>query len=241
MRPRWASGALMTVLLTGYLGACANEESASPETREAYAPAIDPARFTTRIDNVYLPLAVGSRWVYEARVDEGIERVVVEVTDQTRQVMGVKTVVVRDVATLDGKAVEDTVDWYAQDDEGNVWYFGEETTSFEDGKSDTAGSWEAGVDGAQPGIAMKAGPKVGDRYRQEYAAGEAEDMGEVVRIGERVSVRDRSFDDVLVTKDFSPLDPDAVEEKYYARGVGAVLVEQLGGASERMELVEMMR
>ena len=130
----------------------------------------------------------------------------------------------RDTVTVDGEVVEDTRDWYAQDRDGNVWYFGEETAEYEDGKVvSTEGSWEAGVDGALPGIVMHAAPEVGDAYRQEFYEGEAEDLAEVVRDGESATVPAGTFDDVVVIKEWNPLEPESIEEKSFAQGVGMVL------------------
>jgi hypothetical protein len=216
-------------------------------TAAAAAPAVDPARidpasFTNRIDNPYLPLAPGTRFRSEGTSEEGRETVVVEVTRRTRRILGVPTVVVRDTVRRDGQLVEDTFDWYAQDRAGNVWYFGEATREYEDGKVvSTAGSWEAGVRGAQPGIVMKARPQVGDRYRQEHYKGHAEDMAEVLSVDEQVKVPFGSFTEVVRTKDFTPLEPDVVEHKYYARGVGFVLEVMVEGGSDRLELVEVTR
>ena len=149
-----------------------------------YAPDIDPANFVDVIDNPYLPYAVGSRWVYEGESDGETERTEVEVLDETREVMGITATVVRDTVYVDGELVEDTYDWFAQDADGNVWYLGEDTHEYEDGVAVNAeGSWEAGVDGALPGIVMPAEPQVGDAFRQEYYAGEAEDMGEIIEVG----------------------------------------------------------
>ena len=159
------------------------------------------------------------------------------VTRQTRQIMGITATVVRDVETRDGQPVEETADWYAQDRDGNVWYLGEDTSAIRDGKPSPAGSWEAGVDGALPGIIMKAAPRVGDAYRQEYYRGEAEDMGKVVRAGAAETVPFRSFDGLLVTQDWTPLEPEVVEEKYYAKGVGLVLETTIRGGSDRNQLV----
>ena len=162
--------------------------------------------------------------------------------DETREVMGVEVRVVHDVVTEDGELVEDTYDWYAQDADGNVWYFGEDTKEFENGKvSTTAGSWEAGVDGAQPGVLVPAEPEVGQTYRQEYYAGEAEDAAAVLSLDEKVEVPFGSYDGVLMTKDFTPLEPDILEHKFYARGVGLVLALAISGGSDREELVEHMR
>jgi hypothetical protein len=164
---------------------------------------------------------------------------VVTVTDRTREVMGVTTTVVRDQVFVAGELAEDTFDWFAQDRHGNVWYFGEETAEYEDGKVvSREGSWEAGVDGAQPGIVMPGDPRMGETYRQEYYAGEAEDMGKVVRLGESVVVRYGSFDEVLLTEDWTPLEPKLLENKYYARGVGVVLERLIEGGDEILRLVE---
>jgi hypothetical protein len=200
---------------------------------------IDPADFTSEIDNPWLPLRVGSRWVYRETDQEGGEqRVEVTVLDETRQVMGVETRVVHDVVTEDGEVVEDTYDWYAQDADGNVWYFGEATKELSDGEVSTAGSWEAGVNGAEPGILVPTEPEVGMTYRQEYYAGEAEDAAEVLSLDEKVEVRRGRFGGVLMTKDYTPLEPDLLEHKFYARGVGLVLALAISGGSDREELVE---
>jgi hypothetical protein len=201
---------------------------------------LDPADFTSEIDNVWMPLRVGARWVYRETDQEGAEqRVEVTVLDETREVMGIETRVVHDVVTEDGELVEDTFDWYAQDAEGNVWYFGEDTKEFENGKvATTAGSWEAGVDGAQPGVLVPAEPEVGQTYRQEYYEGEAEDAAAVLSLDEKAEVPFGSFEDVLMTKEFTPLQPDILEHKFYASGVGLVLALAISGGSDREELLE---
>jgi hypothetical protein len=135
---------------------------------------------------------------------------------------------------------ESTRDWYAQDADGNVWYFGEDTKEYEGGEvTSTAGSWEAGVDGAVPGIIMKADPKVGDVYQQEYLAGEAEDMAEVLEMDASVEVPYSSFNHVIKTKEWTPLEPGVVEEKYYAPGMGLVLTKQVEGGSEWERLIDL--
>jgi hypothetical protein len=203
-----------------------------------YAPTVDPTDFVDGIDNAYLPFTPGSRWVYEGTSDGESETVEVTVTPERREVMGVSTVVVRDTVTVGGALVEDTFDWFAQDKEGNVWYFGEEVEDYENGKvASTAGSWEAGVDGALPGIVMPATPAVGDAFRQEYFAGEAEDMFEILGLDESVQVPFGTFEGVLVTEDWSPLEPDVVESKYYARGVGKIKEEKVAGGEGVAELV----
>ena len=147
------------------------------------------------------------------------QRVVVTVTNETREVMGIEARVVHDLVTEGGVPVEDTYDWYAQDADGNVWYLGEDTKEYEDGKVvSTAGSWEAGVDGAQPGIAVPGAPEVGLTYRQEYYAGEAEDAAAVLSLDEQVEAPLGRFTGVLMTKDSTPLQPEILEYKFYARG-----------------------
>ena len=171
-------------------------------------------------------MAPGSRWVYRETDSEGREqRVVVTVTAQTKRIAnGIEARVVHDVVTEDGEPVEVTDDWYAQDSAGNIWYLGEDTTEYENGKPvSTAGSFEAGVDGAQPGVIMPAEPEAGLAYRQEYYAGEAEDTGEIVSLDEQAEVPFGHFTDVLMTKDMNPLEPKVLEFKFYARGVGPVL------------------
>jgi hypothetical protein len=204
-----------------------------------YAPDIDPADFVEVIDNPYLPLLVGSRWVYEGEEDGETERIEVEVTADRREVMGISAVVVRDTVYEDDELIEDTSDWFAQDVEGNVWYLGEESVEYEDGEEvSTEGSWEAGVDGALPGIVMLAEPTVGEAYRQEFYEGEAEDLGEVFDTGVSQTVPAGEFDDIVVIREWNPLEPDVVEDKYHAPGVGVVLEVKVVGGDGRAELVE---
>jgi hypothetical protein len=188
-------------------------------------------------------MSPGSRWVYrETGADGSEQRVVVTVTDRTKQILGIDAVVVHDVVTEDGEVKEDTLDWYAQDADGNIWYLGEQTAEYENGKVvSTEGSWEAGVSGAQAGIVMPAEPRAGLSYRQEYLEGEAEDAAEVLGVDETIEVPFGRFDDVVLTKDFTPLDPDALEHKFYARGVGPALVVALTVGGGREELVSFRR
>jgi hypothetical protein len=228
-------GAAIAVLGAG----CGSDEPAGlPQGSETVQ--LDPADFTTAIDNRYWPMAPGTRWVYRETDAEGKEqRVVVTVTTETREVMGIETRVVHDLVTEDGEPVEDTYDWYAQDADGNVWYFGEETEEFENGKVvSTEGSWEAGVNGAQPGIVVPGAPEVGMTYRQEYSAGEAEDAAAVLSLDEQVEAPQGSYRGVLMTKDFTPLYPEILEYKFYAQGVGPVVVLGVSGGIGREELVE---
>ncbi len=204
-----------------------------------YRPEIDPNDFITVVDNNYFPLKTGTVLIYEGDTGQGPERVEVSVTSDTKEILGVDCTVVRDTVTVGGELAEDTFDWYAQDKEGNVWYFGEDSKEYEDGKVvSTKGSWEAGVDGAQPGIIMKAEPVVGEKYRQEYDKGNAEDMAEVVSLTESVTVRTGSYDKCLKTREWTPLDPGAEEYKYYAPGIGQLLETPVEDESQRIELVE---
>jgi hypothetical protein len=209
-----------------------------PQGSEAYA--LDPALFAgVPIDNPFWPMAVGNRWVYSETDGEGNEqRVEVTVLDQTKEIVGIEARVVHDIVTQDGETVEDTLDWYAQDTFGNLWYLGEDTKEYENGEVvSTEGSWEAGVDGAQAGIILPADPQVGQAYRQEYYAGQAEDAAEIVSLDEHVDVPFGTFDNVVETRDFTPLDPGVEEHKFYARGIGPVEVRQTSGGSSHEQLL----
>jgi hypothetical protein len=203
---------------------------------------LDPADFTTEIDNPYWPMSLGSRWVYRETDEEGtVLKVVVTVTDQTKTIAnGVEARVVHDVVSEEGEAVEITDDWYAQDSAGNVWYLGEDTAEYKNGKVvSRQGSFEAGVDGAQPGVIMPRNPVVGLAYRQEYYEGEAEDKARVLSLDAQVAVPFGGFDGVLETEDINPLNEPkpAVEHKYFARDVGPVLAIGISGGGGREELV----
>jgi hypothetical protein len=202
---------------------------------------LDPAEFTVEIDNPYWPMEPGTQWTYREIDEEGQELdVVVTVSSETKEIAnGVTARIVRDTVSKDGELIEDTFDWYAQDASGTIWYLGEDTAEFEDGEvATTAGSFEAGVDGALPGIIMPAEPAGGMRYRQEYYEGEAEDNGEILSVGEQVEVPTGHYDDVVLTKDSITIEPDVVEYKLYARGVGPALVLGISGGGGKEELVE---
>jgi hypothetical protein len=207
---------------------------------QPYRPDLPPPEdFVAVIDNPYMPFMPGTRTVFEGVSDGQRERNVVVVTDRTKVILGVTTTVVHDrVFSANGDLAEDTFDWYAQDRFGNVWYFGEDTAEYDNGKvSSTKGSWEAGVAGAQPGVVMLAQPTVGESYHQEFLKGEAEDVGTVVAIDDRVSVPYGSFDRVVVTEDTTPLEPQILEHKFYAPGIGVVLERVLRGGQEVSRLV----
>jgi hypothetical protein len=204
-----------------------------------YDPDIDPENFLDPSEiaadpNPLLPLVPGMEWVYEG----GDETITVTVTDRTKEILGVECIVVRDVVEEDGEVLEDTDDWLTQDVDGNVWYFGELSLNFEDGELvDIEGSWVAGEDGAKPGILMKAAPAVGDVYRQEFALGDAEDAGEVVSTTGSESVPAASCaGNCTVIQDFTPLEPDVAEHKYYAPDIGLILEVDLE-TGDRVELI----
>jgi hypothetical protein len=207
---------------------------------------LDPADFSTRIDNPWWPMRPGARWVYRETNPSGTrQRVVVTVTGRTKRIAnGINARVVSDVVSERGRPVEVTDDWYAQDRAGNVWYLGEHTTEYENGRpKSTEGSFEAGVDGAQPGVIMPARPRRGLRYRQEYYAGHAEDRAQVMSLREQVEVPSGHFGPprVLMTKDLNPLEPKVLEYKFFARGIGPVLSIDVSGGSDREELIRFRR
>ncbi len=251
MRVSLLVGFLLSLTVLASACGSADEPSAAPVAATTGAPteapglpvggepvSLDPADFAPTIDNPFWPMAPGTTWVYRETDGEGNEqRVEVTVTDRTRTILGIRATVVHDVVTEDGQVREDTYDWYAQDRWGNVWYLGEDTREYEEGKVSTEGSWEAGVDGAQAGVIMPADPTVGVAYRQEYYAGEAEDAAEVLSLDEQVEAPYGSFDNVLQTRDTTPLQPDLIEEKYYAPGVGPVLAVSVSGEESREELL----
>jgi hypothetical protein len=202
---------------------------------------LDPATFTTRIDNRWWPMAPGRRWRYRETDQQGAkQRVVVTVTNRTKTIAnGVTARVVRDTVSAHGHIVEDTVDWYAQDERGSIWYLGEDTAEFENGRlSTTAGSFEAGVDGALAGIIMPAQPRDDQRYREEYSKGQAEDRGEILGTHEMAQTPYGYFRRALLIKDTTPLEPKVLEYKLYAPRIGPVLtLGASGGPGSREELL----
>jgi len=209
--------------------------------QDPYDPELDPANFVSVIDNPYAPFPVGATWVYEGLTDEGdLERIEIEVLAETRTIEGIVATVVSDIVTIKGEVVEDTVDWLAQDQDGNVWYLGEVSKNFENDKlADLEGSWETGEDAAKAGFWMIGNPTVGDAYRQEYLLDEAEDIAEVIGDGESVTTPAGTFTNCIRTKDYTPLEPgpDGIENKIHCPGVGFVKEEKLA-TGETLELIE---
>ena len=189
----------------------------------AYNPPIQPSDFVEVIDNPFFPLHPGTTFIYENHTASGTEHVEVKVTQNRRTIMGVSCLEVRDTVSVDGEVIEDTLDWYAQDRAGSVWYFGENSKQYANGLIvGLAGSWIGGENGAKPGLIMETHPQAGQLYRQEYLPGSAEDMAEILALDASVTVPQGSYTSCLKTKDFSPLEPDAIENKFYAPGVGLV-------------------
>jgi hypothetical protein len=201
-------------------------------------PTVVPSDFVQTIDNPYYPQFPGTTLVYEGvKVDEA-QRTEITVTTDTKTILGVVCVTVKDRVTAGGEVVQEDTAWYAQDTAGNVWNFGTYATEYEQGHVvGTEGSWEAGVNGAKPGIVMPAAPKVGDVFTQELAPGVANDIAEVLKVDDAASGPAGAFHDVVVTKEWSTLEPDVIEQKRYAPGIGLVLSEVVQGEPERIELV----
>jgi hypothetical protein len=183
----------------------------------------------------------GRRWTYRELDEKGEQQTVVTtITTATKKIAnGITARVVSDTVRQDSDVVEDTFDWYAQDSHGNIWYRGEDTAEFENGKLTTReGSWEAGVGGALAGVAIPVDPVDDMRYRQEYYKGEAEDSGEVLSTVEQAQVLVGHYQNVLLTKDTSPLEPNVLEYKLYAPEVGPVLTLGVSRAGDREELIK---
>jgi hypothetical protein len=213
---------------------CKKENSHKPDT--SYNPVISPVDFTksTSLTNHYFQYQPGKKYISEGQTPDGFEHTEDSLLGETKQIMGITCVVVQDKVWLDGKPEELTYDWYAQDDSGNVWYFGEDVTSYNpDGSvKDHEGAWEAGVDGAKPGYAMLASPQPGDHYRQEYYFNVAEDEAVVVEQGLTVTVPYGTFQNCIKIKETTALEPDVVGYKYYAPGIGQVSEEEGGSVSK---------
>lgn len=250
MTPRLTAVAATTVAAIVLAGGCGGDGATAPAEARADLPRgsepveLDPGDFSVQIDNRYWPMTPGTRWTYREVDEEGsVLEVVVTVSSETKRIAnGVTARIVRDTVSEDGALIEDTFDWYAQDGQGNVWYLGEDTAEFEgDEVTTTAGSFEAGVDGALPGIVMPGDPVDGLRYRQEYYEGEAEDDGEVLSTEEQAEVPAGRYRRALLTKDTSAIEPDVLEYKLYAPGVGPVLTLGVSGGAGREELVEIER
>ena len=226
-----ASGVFAVVAVPGAVidGGAHPAQAATRNARSG----VDPDNFVRSITNPYLPYRPGTVYVYTGVKDGQTQRDVVRVTHRTREILGVTATVVTDVATHHGTILEQTTDWYAQDKQGNVWYFGEATKARNpDGSYDTSGSWLAGAHGARPGIVMTAHPRVGDAHRQEYWAGHAEDQYWLVDVASSLTVPGGSFAQAARTLEWSKLEPGVIDEKFYVSGIGVVKELAASGPAE---------
>jgi hypothetical protein len=243
-----AAAALSLLALAAGCGSSGNGTTSSTSAASAsasdlapihgtYSPSINPATFVPVIDNRYWPLKPGTAYRYKGvrgtthQTDDEV------VTHQTKQIIGVKSTVVRDTVSQHGNPVERTLDYYAQDKQGNVWYMGEDSYELQHGRfAKASDSWRSGVNGAKPGIIMPADPRPGDSYRQEYYPPEALDEARVIGIRGPVTVPHGTYANALTTSEFSPLEPQT-EEKYYVAGVGEILERVVKGHREEFRLV----
>ena len=239
---------LLSLVVIFFLSACKKEaqpnsinstNAAAPIAEQSTCGAIDPSNFGSNITNPYFPLVPGTVFHYVNRIIDGTdtsyEQDDVSVLADTKTIDGVDCRTVHDVVTVDGQVTEDTYDWYAQDKDGNVWYFGEQTKSLKDKNgSTTEGSWKAGVQNACPGVIMWANPDAhkGEIYYQEFLPGIAEDQAQVINTNSKVSVPYGTFSNCLKTKEFTALEPGVVEYKYYAANVGLLKTEMTSGGNE---------
>lgn len=243
--PKSHSIITMTIVLLLVVGGIVlyakNQSTSQKPAAEDYNPIINPADFTTNITNPYFTLPIGKKMSYEEETEGGLEKIEIEIENRTKDIMGVKTIVYRDKVYVEGVLVEDTEDYLAQDKAGNVWYFGENVNNYENGVlQDHAGSWLAGVDGALPGIWIKANHTVGDSYRQEYYPGEAEDMRDVVAVDQTVTTKLATYTGCVKMYDWTPLDAQSREHKYYCPAVGALVLNENVATGERAELVKVV-
>ncbi|MEI6972471.1 MAG: hypothetical protein WCL44_13265 [bacterium] len=222
------------VCVIGLMSGCGGSDNS-----DVYNPSIDPANFVAGVDNPFFPLVPGRTLHYLITNADGTENVAVTTTHDTKVILGVTCVVVHDVVTVDGALAEDTWDWYAQDKDGNVWYFGEDTKKYDGTTVNTEGTWEAGVGGAKPGMVMQSDPAnhIGTTFRQEFMAGVAEDKTEVLSVNEAITTPYGSLTQCVMTKDYSDIEPGVVEHKYFASGIGQVATIVVEGPAEREELV----
>lgn len=207
---------------------CKKDETRQPDS--SYNPVIQPENFTnsTTITNPYFPLTLGKKYIYEGQSEDGLERIEIQRLDKPKSVLGIPCAVINDKVWINGILVEDTDDWYAQDNNGNVWYMGEYVTDYNSDGSvkDHDGSWEAGVDGAKPGFIMVATPQPGISYRQEYYFDEAEDEASVEAVGLSLAVPVGAFTNCIKIKEWTELEPDKIAYKYYAPGLGMIKEEE---------------
>jgi hypothetical protein len=216
--------------------------TATKSVEGKYAPKIVPANFVKQFSNPYFPMIPGTTFTYEGKTEKGNERNEVTITTKTKKILGVTCAVVSGSIYLDDKLAEKTSGWYAEDKNGNIWFFGQDARQYKDGKTaGSGGSWQAGLKGAQPGIIMQARPEIGVSYRQDYYKGKAEDMAQVVSLSETASVPNGDYKDLLLIKTWSALEPTLVENKFYAKDVGLILIKGVQGWDWELQLVKITK
>jgi len=209
---------------------------------ETYAPAYNAADFSADVTNPWFPLTPGTTNIYTGTKDGKSARNLFQPTTDTKVINGVICRVVYDILYLDGKLAEKTYDYYSQDKAGNVWYFGEDTATYKNGKVDsTDGTWHTGVGGAQPGVFMQADRTGGARFRQEYYKGQAEDTFKALSLSASITVPYGSFTGSLQTEETTSLEPDVVDNKYYVKGIGEVQEAAVKGDTEKLVLTEIKK
>lgn len=222
------------------------------QARSCILPDFDVSNFSSPQNNLYFPRVLDTTYVYEAETEDELILNVIYISNDTKTILGVVCTVIYDVEWVyveeedQWYMTEMTKDWHAWDNFGNFWYFGEWTTEFEYDEEwvligcNNDGSWEAGVEGALPGIIVPVNPTPGTCYQQEYYEDEAEDRGKVLRLNAKVSVayENSDFEDCLAMKEFTKLEPGNIEHKYYAPGVGLVFIEELKEKTVIVELVD---
>jgi hypothetical protein len=234
---RKALAALVAAAMAGAVGLLVPWAAAGASARPDYEPVLNPADFVHAITNPYLPFPVGRTLTYRG-IKDGVTQIdVVRVTSGTRVLEGITAITVSDVATHNGKLLEKTTDWYAQDKQGNVWYLGEATAAYSHGHADHSGSWKAGVNDAEPGVVMQASPQVPSSYRQECLPGVAEDMAWTVVAGGTFQLPFKTAHNVLTSLEFTRIEPAVIDKKVYAPGLGIVFEEAAAGPKEVATLV----
>src|SRR5262245_27192428 len=243
MRSRltYAFAAAIFLLVASGAGSSTAPKPPSWVLRGTYSPTINPENFVSRIDNRYFPLAPGTVFHYRGVKDGRTQTDVMAVTHHVKEILGVRCTVVRDTVFQNGKPLERTDDWYAQDKQGNVWYMGEAAFDRKNGRFVRASdSWKAGVKGAKPGIIMRGDPRPGDVYRQEYYPPGALDQARVVGASATVHVPAGTYRHVLVTDEWSPVEPQ-IERKWYVAGLGEIKERVTAGGHEQFVLFKVTR
>jgi hypothetical protein len=233
---RLAAFSALTIAATAAMLASAATSGAAH--RHGYEPVLNPANFVRKVTNPYFPLPVGRTLIYKGIKDGTTQVDRVHVLARTRVLEGIRAVAVSDVASHNGRLLEKTTDWYAQDKHGNVWYLGERTAAYgPGGRIDRSGSWLAGVHDGEPGIVMKAHPHVPQAYRSEFLRGQAEDTAWIVSRGGSFRLPFKVAHHVLTSLEFTRLEPNVIDKKIYAPGLGIIVERALGGPKETAVLV----